>query len=558
MAEANGQVLKGLIWCCSVADDPSMTGCLAESVERYFAKIPGIGVHSQAAGNACIAVLGALSGMEPIRQLSRLRMRIKNRPGLELIDKSLQAAAERAGMPAADLEEVVVPTFGLDCDGRLREEIGSCAVEIAVNGARLAAPQWFGPDCKPRKSVPAEVTKDFAAELKSIKATIAEISKMLPAHRSRIERFLLAERSWPLAEWRQRYLDHPLIGGMCRRLIWRFADGERSVLGIWDAGRIVDAEGRPIDWLEDRERSVTVRIWHPIESPAEEALRWRVRIENTGVVQPFKQAHREIYLLTPAECDTATYSNRFAEHVVKQHQFRALCAERGWQYSLRGAFDSLVEPVATVRLPEWSLKAEFWVDEPHDGGDTTELGIFLYVATDQVRFYGQGSDPLPLTEIPPLVFSEVMRDVDLFVGVSSIGSDPEWHARAPQQLYEDYWREYSFGELQESALARKELLGRLVPKLKIADRCSIEDRYLSVRGQLHTYRIHLGSGNVLMSPNDRYLCIVAGQSGPAEAGREGLFLPFEGDRTLSLILSKAFLLADDAKIDDPTILQQIR
>ena len=34
-------------------------------------------------------------------------------------------------------------------------------------------------------------------------------------------------------------------------------------------------------------------------------------------------------------------------------------------------------------------------------------------------------------------------------------------------------------------------------------------------------------------------------------------LPFEGDRKLSVILSKAFLLADDKRIQDPTITSQI-
>ena len=61
-----------------------------------------------------------------------------------------------------------------------------------------------------------------------------------------------------------------------------------------------------------------------------------------------------------------------------------------------------------------------------------------------------------------------------------------------------------------------------------------------------------------MEPNDQYLCIVPDRAtlGRGEAG--SLFLPFEGDPTLSVILSKAFLLAEDAKIRDPTIRQQIR
>ena len=44
----------------------------------------------------------------------------------------------------------------------------------------------------------------------------------------------------------------------------------------------------------------------------------------------------------------------------------------------------------------------------------------------------------------------------------------------------------------------------------------------------------------------------------ALARGNGVMLPFEGDRTLSVILSKAFLLAEDGKIKDASILGQIR
>ena len=60
-----------------------------------------------------------------------------------------------------------------------------------------------------------------------------------------------------------------------------------------------------------------------------------------------------------------------------------------------------------------------------------------------------------------------------------------------------------------------------------------------------------------MEPNDQYLCIVP-SPGQVAAGLKGkVFLPFEGDNTLSAILSKAFLLAEDWKITGPTILSQI-
>ena len=149
-----------------------------------------------------------------------------------------------------------------------------------------------------------------------------------------------------------------------------------------------------------------------------------------------------------------------------------------------------------------------------------------------------------------------MRDVDLFVGVASVGNDPDWVDGGPQGQFGAYWHRYAFGELGQTGAMRGEVLAALLPSLAIADRCRLEGRFLAVDGRLRSYNIHLGSGNIQMAPNDQYLCIVPGQSAN-DKSLDRLVLPFEGDRTLSIILSKAFLLAADDKITDPTILRQI-
>jgi hypothetical protein len=56
-----------------------------------------------------------------------------------------------------------------------------------------------------------------------------------------------------------------------------------------------------------------------------------------------------------------------------------------------------------------------------------------------------------------------------------------------------------------------------------------------------------------MGSNSQYLCIVQDHKSAGAQVR----LPFEGDATLSLILSKAFMLADDDKIKDRSIVSQI-
>ena len=67
-------------------------------------------------------------------------------------------------------------------------------------------------------------------------------------------------------------------------------------------------------------------------------------------------------------------------------------------------------------------------------------------------------------------------------------------------------------------------------------------------------RLTPGSANILIEPDDHYLCIVP--EGRGKGPR--LMLPFEGDEILSLILSKIILLAADDKITDETILEQFR
>jgi hypothetical protein len=304
----------------------------------------------------------------------------------------------------------------------------------------------------------------------------------------------------------------------------------------------------------------TVRLWHPIRAQDQEELSWRCWLEDRGIRQPFKQAHREVYLLTDAERETETYSNRFAAHIVRQHQFSALCRERGWQFNLMGEWDSHTNPY--LELPQYNLRAEFDVDFS-EGAETSGHAVYRTISTDRVLFFAiepkprrfelRPRTPRRLADISAVVFSEVMRDVDLLVGVTSIGADPTWWGAEREDPHAEYWQRFADGELSTSAESRKTVLETLLPKLTIRERCRLEGRYLVVRGQSNEYRIHLGSGNVIMEPGSRYLCIVRGSGDTAAT----VPLPFEGDSTLAVILSKAFLLANDKAIKDQTIRRQI-
>ena len=52
-----------------------------------------------------------------------------------------------------------------------------------------------------------------------------------------------------------------------------------------------------------------------------------------------------------------------------------------------------------------------------------------HCTTDHVRFVRiADGEPVPLRDVPRSSFSEALRDVDLFVSVSSVGADRNWRS----------------------------------------------------------------------------------------------------------------------------------
>lgn len=550
ITKTNQIVLRGLIWCYSFIPDDRMPQVLAKVGMSAYRKIPDLGERAVKVGNACVYAIGTQANTEGVAQLALMKTKVKTATARKLIERQLDATAAQQGISREELEEISIPTYGMQETGQLTEPFGEFTARLTVDRQKVQL-TWLKQNGKEQKSVPAAVKRDLPEELKELKTAAKDIEKMISAQKSRIESLYLNSVSWSFSDWKERYLDHPLVGLMAKRLLWTFTPPGTadSVTGIYHDGQLVDQTGIPLT-LSD---NITVRLWHPLHELAETVQAWRVFLEERQICQPFKQAHREVYLLTDAEQTTGTYSNRQAAHILSQAQYRSLAQARRWNVNFLGAWDGGDEGVAVRRLPAFDMRAEFWVSGIYD--ETAHE--IRYVSTDQVRFYlpHDAGEPMELVDVQPIVFSEIMRDADLFVGVASVGNDPNWEDGGPDGQYRDYWHSYSFGGLNQSADTRREVLERLLPALKIADQCQLTDRFLEVKGQLRTYRIHLGSSNILMTPNDQYLCIVPARG---KSAADKIMLPFEGDHTLSVILSKAFLLADDTKIKDPTILRQIQ
>jgi hypothetical protein len=563
MSDRNQDLLKGLIWAAASLDDESLAHAIGRFGERCYRKIPNFGAGSKRLGNACLHALSEMPDGKGVAHLSRLAGKVRYASGRAQVERALEGAAQRAGQTREDIEELAVPDFGLDADGVYTQQLGEHTAEIAILDGAEVKLGWLKADGKRQKSVPKAVKETHPAELKALKKRVKEIKDVLSGQAARLQRLYLLDRRLPLSALRARYLDHPLTGQLARRLLWMVRHGDQGAAAgaasgrgegggrprravaeapnvketevMWRDGDLVTLGGEKVELPDQAE----ARLWHVLDVDTDDPdglqrlLVWRDYLEEQRIRQPFKQLWREVY--RPQD-PKANVDRRFDGHIVRQHPFLNLCQQRGWQYTIQGYWDSANLP--SKQLPRWDITVSLEV-EPLD--HKRDDYIFNYLITGGVQF------TTALDKVPPIVFSEVMRDVDLFVGVATVANDPEWDAAGIKQAWSQYWHEAAWGSLAPVARTRRAVLERVLPRTTLNEQAQLEDRWLAVRGSRGSYRIHLGTANVRRQGDDKPLAVVPDRR--AKNHVASVFLPFEGDGMLTTILAKAFLLAEDERLD---------
>lgn len=554
LAPQNEAMLKTCVWAAAALEDAAAIPILRNLTLKCATVIGGQfgSPRSLTVAMTCPAAIARIGASGSLTALQGLQRSVKHGSVLREVGKAIDALATAQSVSRSELLETSIERHDLDAAGERRVPVGDASAVLAIHGSGDVTVAWHTADGRIAASAPAALRERYPDDVRSVGALAKALRDTVAAERHRLDGLFVEARRWPLATWQQRYLDHPVTGALSRSLIWRFSVDGSVVDGLPETGdRATDRAGESLA-IDERSE---VELWHPATVSARDVQAWRERLMAERRSQPIKQAFREIYLVTPAELETLTYSNRFASHIIRQVQARALMKGRGWKPVPLAWWDDGIDHGVTRRTYDaYEIRAEFFYDPILDVQPTSG-DMYPYCTTDQVAFFRGATDQrIELADVPTILFSEVMRDVDLFVGVTSIGADPNWLDRG-ERRFETYWHQWGFGELTQAGQIRHQVIESLLPALAISDRCSLEDRYLEVRGNLRSYRIHLGSGNILMRPNDQYLCIVAARP---PGGEKRIFLPFDDDPTLTLILSKAFMLANDDAIKDASIVRQIK
>ena len=240
-----------------------------------------------------------------------------------------------------------------------------------------------------------------------------------------------------------------------------------------------------------------------------------------SIRQPFKQVFRELYVPTPEEIE-ATQSRRYAGNQIQPQKTVAVLKGRRWVADYEDGLQKIYYKeniIATIyAMADWFSPADI------------EAPTLEYVCFHSRKDYKL----MKISEIPPVIFSEVMRDVDLAVSVAHAGSvDPE---------------------TSHSTIEMRSVLVELTMPLFHFKNVTIKGSFAHIEGKLGKYNIHLGSG-VIHQEGGAQIAVL-----PVHSQNRGrLFLPFvDEDPKTAEILTKIIFFAEDDKIKDPSILNQIK
>lgn len=236
--------------------------------------------------------------------------------------------------------------------------------------------------------------------------------------------------------------------------------------------------------------------------------------------QPFKQVFRELYVPTSEEKEQWK-SMRYAGNQIMPARTVGLLRKRQWTVDYENGLQKVCFngdiTVVLYAMADWFSPSDI------------EAPTLEYVA-----FYDRRSlKNKKIKDVKPIVFSEIMRDVDLAVSVANAGGvDPE--------------TSHSTIEM------RRAIVEHAMPMFGV-NNFELSGNFVKIHGSLCNYNVHLGSGVVHKEGGNQIAVLPVHTQ-----GRGRIFLPFlDEDPKTAEIISKILLFAEDTKIKDPSILDQI-
>lgn len=364
------------------------------SLAREWARRDKAKAERACAALAALATDAAFMHLGHIAETSRFEDLRKSVQGL------LDDAASARGLSREELEDRTVPNLGLDADGCLRISFGERQFTASLDASlalvvRDADGSVLGALPRKTKQDDEGLAKAGIERLKTLRADAATIAVRQVR---RLERMMVNQRAVTLGDFRLRVASHPVTRPIARALVWcaRLSPDEAYTFRIAEDGTFANVEDTALTLNE----LASVTVAHPLELGAE-LVTWSALFADYEIIQPFAQLARETFVC-PAEERTLATTRRFAGLVLEATKLLGSLEARDFVRSHPGSVSSYLRALpGSDATAELAISPGFEIADLSSGSQAQTLGVL------------QLSNEMTFGALPPIVYSELMRDLEL-------------------------------------------------------------------------------------------------------------------------------------------------
>ncbi|GAA2696416.1 MULTISPECIES: DUF4132 domain-containing protein [Actinosynnema] len=255
---------------------------------------PAEGGHARAVVG--LDVLARIGSGVALVHLDDVARRVKHKGVRNKAQERLAEVATSLGLTADQLSDRLVPDFDLSPDGTLVLDYGPRRFTVGFD--EQLKPHVVGGDGKRLKSLPKPGARDDAELAPAAHQRFAALKKDVrtaaTAQIARLEKAMLAGRSWSAEEFTTLFAGHPLVWHLARRLVWITEAG--LAFRLAEDRTLGDVDENPVELGADER----VALAHPMRL-GDDLEAWAELLADYEVLQPFPQLGRPVHRLTAEE-----------------------------------------------------------------------------------------------------------------------------------------------------------------------------------------------------------------------------------------------------------------
>jgi hypothetical protein len=402
-------------------------GADAAALVRRYLKENGSKV-SQA--RSLLAALSANPAPAAIQAVLAAANRLKQKSVQAYAGELVQAIAERRGWTPDELADRTIPTAGFDEAGELELPCGPGRTFKAVYHGEGRI-ELINPAGKPAKALPdprgddAAEKEEVAASKKALSAARKEVKQVEKMQAERLYEAMCVERNWPVEVWRDNLKDHPIVGRLCRRLVWLGLDAEGQTIATFrplDDGTLTgnDDEAVVIGKL------AAVKVAHQALMSREDAAAWQAHLRDYEVRPLFQQFGRTV-LKAASDMAEATEIDDRKGWMLDNFKMASAAGKLG--YERGSAEDGGHVSIYSKRFVGAQISAVIQFTG-HYIAESKQVPCALLSASFVPISDGRGfRPPLALGKVAPVLLSEVWSDLHA-IAASGSGFDKDWQKKA--------------------------------------------------------------------------------------------------------------------------------